>query len=150
MKYFMMSRRFNKSKPEEFGLIPYRENTYLLPVDNSLWVASEMYDFGWGPENGYYRLPELSFEELFELGNHASGDDMYGAASLILKNYPHELLLRVESIIRNNDTRKYLTLLKVLKLDTAINLSFQIEQDAKDVNSQFERWKAISDSISKL
>ena len=73
MKYFMMSMHFNKSKPEDFGLKVLNSDTY-IDDEGTKWKPLELYDFGWGPENGYYRLPMLSFKDLFIIGSH--DDDM--------------------------------------------------------------------------
>lgn len=44
---FMMSRRFNKNSPEDFGLISINEeDVSIMPSDNSLWKKRNLYDFG--------------------------------------------------------------------------------------------------------
>ena len=61
-KLFMMSMRFNKESPEDFGLIPSEDSDiYVKPSDNSLWKKRNLYDFGWGKENGFYKLPLPNF-----------------------------------------------------------------------------------------
>ena len=63
--YFLMSRRFNKRQPE---------------------------DFGWGKETGFYRIPLLDFQGLVNLILQSkSEEDKYGAASVILDDYCDEL-----------------------------------------------------------
>lgn len=46
-KYFVMSVRFNKCSALDFGLIPKDSGTAIDPNDNSIWVKTELYDFGW-------------------------------------------------------------------------------------------------------
>ena len=70
-KQFLSSYRFNKTTPAEFGLIGQDDRTYLCPKDNSLWVQMDLYDFGWGREYGFCKIPMLDFEQLFDLLIHA-------------------------------------------------------------------------------
>ena len=65
--FFVMSTRFNKCDASDFGLLPLAEDMALSPNDGSIWVKTELYNFGWGDENGYYRYPMPSFEKLFHL-----------------------------------------------------------------------------------
>lgn len=44
-EYFIMSMRFNKSSPKEFGLIPGDELGVFFKVDdNSQWKSRPLYD----------------------------------------------------------------------------------------------------------
>lgn len=47
-KYFLISFRFNKSTPEDFGLIKSIKDSsiYINTMDNSHWIKQESYDFG--------------------------------------------------------------------------------------------------------
>lgn len=100
--FFVMSTRFNKCDASDFGLLPLAEDMALSPNDGSIWAKTELYNFGWGDENGYYRYPMPSFEKLFHLVlNSADEEDIYGAASVILKRYPDELLKQCEAIAEN-------------------------------------------------
>ena len=63
MKYFLMSTRFNKQNPSDFGL-EYVDGKFVLLKDGSEWIQCQLYDYGWGKENGYYKKPLGSFDEL--------------------------------------------------------------------------------------
>ena len=105
-KYFVMSVRFNKCSALDFGLIPKDSGTAIDPNDNSIWVKTELYDFGWGKENGFYKAPLPDFDTLLELVLHSEDrDDMYGAAAIILEKYADELLYRCEAMM-NDPLRK--------------------------------------------
>ena len=54
MKYFVMSTMFNKQTPSEFGM-KYVEGHFVSLQDNSEWAQCQLYDFGWGRENGFYK-----------------------------------------------------------------------------------------------
>ena len=54
--FFVMSTRFNKCDASDFGLLPLAEDMALSPNDGSIWAKTELYNFGWGDENGYYLL----------------------------------------------------------------------------------------------
>ena len=61
--YFLMSFRFNKQTAKDFDLIP-SGNFFIHKHDGSVWIEKKLYDLGWGKENGFMRLPELSFDDL--------------------------------------------------------------------------------------
>lgn len=150
MKYFMMSMRFNKTSPEQFGLSKLSDNIYIRKEDNSEWSACELYDFGWGGEIGFYRLPRLTFEELFELATTTKDDDnLYGAAAMILNNHSDELLEKLELIIQNKDKKKYKKLFSALHLERPINRTLKVDQDIETINLEFMRWQRIAECIKK-
>ena len=91
MKYFVMSTMFNKQTPSEFGM-KYVEGHFVSLQDNSEWAQCQLYDFGWGRENGFYKKPLGSFHELMSIVIDFSDDeDSYGAASIIEDLYLTEL-----------------------------------------------------------
>ena len=45
--FFVMSTRFNKCDASDFGLLPLAEDMALSPNDGSIWVKTELYNFGW-------------------------------------------------------------------------------------------------------
>jgi len=94
-KYFLLSFRFNKRTPDDFGLVQSEEDADILidKVDSSQWVFQQSYDFGWGNENGFMRMPELDFEQLwYILINLAIEDNIYGCAHKVMEKYPDNLL----------------------------------------------------------
>ena len=125
-KYFRMSKRFNKKTPSDFGLTTDAKGDYAIdPEDNSKWKPCSLYDFGWGNEIGYYRIPLPGFAELLQISIESNdSDDMYGAAAIILEKYPNDLLEYCEELFGpsiNKRTAKQL--IKAFQLDQCINRS---------------------------
>ena len=63
MKYFMMSKRFNKTSYEDFGLT-FINGKHIKNSDNSEWEPVSLYNFGWGEENGNFKKPLGDFNFL--------------------------------------------------------------------------------------
>ncbi len=145
-EYFLMSYHFNKETAIDFGLYPIDENTAINLNDNSLWKKSNLYDFGWGQECGYIKLPLPDRVLLFDIVLHStSKDDVYGSASMILKDYPEELLRLCEDLIsKNRQNGELKRLIKVFNLKTPINRSKTTGKDFSQICNDFERWKYIS------
>ncbi len=79
MQYFMISHHFNKTSLTDFGLI-FSDGKFVCS-DGCEWIPRGLYDFGWGPENGYCRLPLPDFSVLITLASqNLLTDDVYGAA----------------------------------------------------------------------
>ena len=139
-KYFVMSVRFNKCSALDFRLIPKDSGTAIDPNDNSIWVKTELYDFGWGKENGFYKAPLPDFDTLLELVLHSEDrDDMYGAAAIILEKYADELLYRCEAMM-NDPLRKkeFRRSAEVFRLEEPLN------------RSNHTRWKKIAQAAGKI
>ena len=66
-KFFVMSKRFNKQSALDFGLSDKGCGMAVNPDDGSLWKKDTLFDFGWGPENGYYRVPLPDFPHLLDI-----------------------------------------------------------------------------------
>lgn len=145
--FFVMSTRFNKCDASDFGLLPLAEDVATSPNDGSIWVKTELYNFGWGDENGYYRYPMPSFEKLFHLVlNSADEEDIYGAASVILKRYPDELLKQCEAIAENRGrTDDFGKLVKVFRLDSPVNRSPVLRKTYAQIQQDSRRWREIAD-----
>ena len=93
MKYFLMSCRFNKQSPNDFGL-KYENGVFYSKKDNSIWRICDLYDFGVGRENGFYKEPLPNFEGLVKiLLDSSDKEDRYGAAAIIIYNYIDDLFL---------------------------------------------------------
>ena len=151
-KFFVMSTRFNKQHAEDFGLIPNGNNTALNPADSSLWTRTNLYDFGWGKENGYYREPLPDFLSLFEMTLYSNNkEDAYGAAAVILERYPDELLIKCERIMNDKIHKKdFQKLTAMFKLNIATNRSSVLNKTYAQVQSDFERWRKVSNVANKL
>lgn len=95
--YFVMSIRFNKCTASDFGLILKDDCIAINPRDNSIWIKTSLYDFGWGKENGFYKKPLPDFDSLFEIALYSTNyEDMYGAAAIILEKFTDCLLGKCE------------------------------------------------------
>jgi len=151
-KLFMMSMRFNKESPEDFGLIPSEEtDIYIMPSDKSLWKKRNLYDFGWGKENGYYKLPLPQFDDLVNIIiNSESKDNKYGAAAIILDDFNDDLLFKCQEIFKDGkNAKKYGDLFKILQLDIPMNRSSTLGKSYKEISEDFEKWKDISKQVLK-
>lgn len=152
-KYFKMSRRFDKRKPSDFGLIAdIEENCAIDPEDGSVWHSCALYDFGWGCENGFYRAPLLGFSELLEIVVESNEqEDVYGAAAIILELYPSDLLKVLERIYATPESNAMKTkLATVFQLHLSINRSHTQGKRYSEIVADFNRWCAITEVVNRL
>ena len=152
-RYFLMSIRFNKTTPEEFGLTRTDiDNVYISIEDGSFWEKTDLYDFGWGNEYGFEKLPKLTFEELFELIFQSNiEENRYGAAAIILKKYSTELLELCMQLINNNElSKKYLDVFKILGLNYPSNRSNILGKSYQEINELNEKWREISIKVTSM
>jgi len=151
-KYFVMSTKFNKQHAEDFGLISNGNNTALNPTDGSLWTKTNLYDFGWGKENGYYKEPLPDFSSLLEITLYSKNrDDAFGAAAIILEQYPDELLIKCEQLMIDKKHKKdFQKLTEIFKLKIIINRSSVLNKTYSQIQSDFERWHKVSDMANKI
>lgn len=149
-KYFLLSFRFNKSTFDDFGLIPSKEdsNLFIDKNDDSQWLWQKSYDFGWGNENGFMRLPELNFEELWYLLNHSTDqDNMYGSAYSIEQRYPDKLLEVLTFIFEHNRNiidDKLIRVIKILKLHEGFNRSETLGKSHQEIEADYKKWIDLS------
>ncbi len=89
---FLMSTKRDKTTAKDFGLVE-KDGRYFNEKDGSEWVPHPMYDYGSGPENGFYKLPLGSFKELITYmeEKREDWDQSLPAAVMILEKYPQEL-----------------------------------------------------------
>ena len=150
--YFLMSTRFNKQKASDFGLIETEEPDLAInPADNSIWKKCALYDYGWGKENGYCKTPILAYDELLELVLWSRyEDDVYGAAAIILAEYPNELLETCESMSScQNSTSEFNKMASVFRLHLGMNYSPITGKTFKEIEKDACRWKVISTAAKK-
>ncbi|MGI6745869.1 MAG: hypothetical protein ACOX45_06990 [Acutalibacteraceae bacterium] len=150
--YFLMSFRFNKSLPEDFGLIK-SENLDLFKnlKDGSFWIQRSLYDYGWGKENGFCKTPIPDFNELVDIIlSSKSEDDKYGAAAIILEDFCTELLDKCFKIFEDEkNIKKYCSFFEILHLDTPINRSPIKGKHFNEVSEDFEKWKQVSIKVKQ-
>ena len=151
-EFFAMSIRFNKSNAPDFGLVALDANTAVNPADRSLWKKANLYDFGWGKENGYCKLPPLDFDSLLHLVlNSADREDIYGAASVILDCHADELLLECEKIMYNSAKKEdFAKMARVFRLTVALNRSPTAKKSYRQMRSDYQRWKQVAMAASEL
>lgn len=152
-KYFKMSRRFDKRTPQDFGLTERSENGDAIdPEDGSQWHSCTLYDYGWGSENGFYRIPLPEFSALLGIVLDSNDqDDVYGAASVILELFPNDLLESLEHIYSctggNERKRKLAT---VFQLHLGINRSHTQGKHYSEIISDAHRWSVIGEITKQL
>lgn len=151
MKNFVMSFRFNKQKPEDFGL-KYEAGKFYSYIDRSEWILCELYDFGWGRENGYCKLPIPNFDELIDIIQTSNDEeDCFGAAAIIEQQYVDELKsFLIDSISKKEFTKQSINRLeKFLKLSNPINRTLKMNMSMDEVTTEHADWKKIA-SFFKL
>lgn len=134
-KYFIIELKSDKKLSEGFGLLPTdNADVFILSSEKSLWKKRLLYDFGKGKENGYYRLPQLKYDDLVNLILRSNCfDNIYGAASIILEDYSDDLLNTCRTILNDKkDVKNYLKLFQVLQLIDSPN-KFGNKDDWKEI-----------------
>jgi len=146
-KFFLMSHRFDKKGASDFGLEPLEFNYAIDPDDRSIWESRKLYDFGWGAENGYCKLPIPNFEALLELVLFSENkDDVYGAASIIMEDHSDNFLEVCECISSDkNRVKDFKRLVKLFDLCHAINRSSILCKSYEQVEDDYSRWCRISE-----
>ena len=150
MRYFMMSMRFNKQHPSSFGL-KYKDGRFVSLVDDSEWVPCQLYDYGWGKENGYYKKPLGSFDELIKLVlDFTDDEDSYGAAAIIEDMYSNELKQYLLEYIHHQPSKKIKTRLSDLfKLNLSINRTYNKDYSFEKNDIEYKQWKRICEFYSE-
>lgn len=145
-KYFLMSKKFDKNTAEDFGLISKADGIAIKIEDDSQWKKVNLYDFGWGKENGFCKLPPPTFDELFDLCLYSDDEeDKYGAAALILDSFPAQLLDKCETALSNpeNGQLQY-DLIVLFNLKNPVNRCPIIGKTTEEIAGDAARWDAVS------
>lgn len=147
-----MSMYFDKQSPQSFGLIPFHCDMAIDPTDNSMWKNIRLYDYGWGEENGYYRLPMLNFSQLMNLVLYeTNNEDKFGAAALILRLYPEQLLQYCEAIAKDNrKLEEFRKLIPIFDLKTPLNRFHTAAKSYHLVQAEYLRWKKVADFAANV
>ncbi len=143
---FHMSFRFDKTKPEDFGLaISSQDNMYVNPKDNSKWIKRYLIDLGWGLEVSYCRLPYPSFDQLLQMSLYAENGnkatDYYCALGILINDYATEFISLTERIFDNDkkEIRYYREFYQFVKT--------QIKYDDESIK---KRWQDIFVKLGKI
>ena len=144
--FFVMSKMFDKRNAEDFGFITNGENEAINPQDKSIWIKQDLFDYGWGKENGFYKFPLPDFNTLFKLVLYSkNNDDMYGAAAIILDKYPEKLLGKCEKLmIDRTHLPEFKRLINIFDLKTPRNRCRTLNKSYIQIKNDFERWKRVS------
>jgi len=145
MKNFIMSFRYNKQSDSDFGM-EYKDGKYISEKDGSEWVKCKLYDFGWGKENGFYKIPLGTFHELIALVlSDEDKEDSYGAAAIIATNYQMELKIFLQNLMTqkiNISTKEKLN--EIFFLDESYNKTFEIGMTFSQIEKEYNDWKQIA------
>lgn len=155
-RYFLMSFRMDKSKAEDFGLVPLQgtQEIFIDPKDGSEWESRSLYDLGWGKECGFMRLPKLGFDQLWYLLVHSKiQENRYGAAALLEEDFAPELLEFLTRLLSQSeesmtesvkDAFRILRLYEVRNRNTTEGLGYgQVKQD-------FANWISVSSKVRRI
>ena len=129
-KMFLMSYKHNKVTPEDFGLVE-RDGRYFSKKDGSEWIPHKMFNFGDGPENGFYKLPLDSFNGLIDFieGSYKKEDQALCAAVMLMELYPSEVKKYLQKVIKNNINSDYRDFLNyAFVLDVLVDDSLSDEE----------------------
>ena len=151
-KIFVMSKRFNKRSAADFGLADQGNGMAVDPIDGSLWKEDRLFDLGWGPEIGYYRIPLPDFPHLLDIIlQEENEEDVFGAAAIVERQYPEELLEYCERMIPDPERAEdFEKLCRIFRLDHAINRSPTKGKRYQEILSDSERWKRISERAALI
>jgi len=150
-RFFRMSNRFNKSKPCDFGLVEMQKDSCAVdPEDGSQWLPCSLFDFGWGEENGFYKVPLPKYRELLKIVLESEDyDDVYGAAAIILEKYPDDLLSSCEELFSSEHSDIKFKLTSIFQLQLCINRSKIQGKTYREILDDTNRWHAIGKAVSQ-
>ena len=149
-KRFLVSTRFNKRTYSDFGLV-CKDGKYYSPSDNSEWEPCTLYDYGWGPEHGFYKKPLPDFDGLMEIvETDDDEEDCFGATAMIQQKYIVELkryLLEKTKIELPKAYKK--RLIKFFKIDKAINRTAANGMSIEEIEKEYKDWETIAKHFAK-
>ena len=149
MKYFLMSTLFNKTTAKDFGLVE-KDGRFFRESDNSEWIKCNLYDKGWGYENGFYRLPLGDFYELINIVLTGEAEDSLGAAAIIMDRYNDELKDFLIELLDHSPSEKTKELLfKTFKLKWGINRTVKNGMYIQEILNEARDWEKIKEFYSK-
>ena len=132
-KKFMMSYKHDKTTPEDFGLVE-RDGRYFSRKDGSEWIEHPMLDYGYGPEDGFYKLPLGSFNDLISFieGNYKKEDQSLCAAIMMMEMNPSEVKKYLLKVIKNNINSDYKHFLNYAFVIDAFSNKSMSEDECKE------------------
>lgn len=113
-----------------------------------------LFDFGWGDEYGFVRLPELNFDKLWYLLLNSNIDNnIYGSASVISKVYFNELYEILIGIFNNPKdiiTQPLKRTFKILGLEKRTNKSSVEGKGWLEIDRDYRKWIQISEKVEQI
>ena len=153
IKYFIASFRYDKSKPEDFGLKKVDGKDYFVDKNGILWQNEILWDSGWGNEYGFVRIPEPNFEQLWILLTESNIENNLLGSAELLTRYPHELKEKLQILFNRNKklNRKLTKRLSHLELlNHVTNYSDVGAKRPEQVDADYREWKKLKDDFDRL
>ncbi len=152
-KHFLASFKYNKSKPEDFGLSKVNGTEHFVDKKGNLWMNEILWDSGWGNEYGFIKLPEPNFDQLWILLTESNIEvNLLGSAELLTR-YPNELKTKLQELFNRNEKidRKLTKRLSHLELVNHVtNHSEMKGKRPEEVDSDYREWKKLKDDFDRL
>ena len=153
--YFLMSFRFNKTKPADFGLAVFDNEKFINQEDNTFWIKRDLYDFGWGKEYAFMKLPKLCFNDLLELLINSNVEaNRYGAATILEEEYPNELLNYLMELLVGSSNfainEKMKEMFEIIQLKDPRNRCKTIGKHYTEIEDDFIKWRLISEKVKEI
>ncbi len=144
-----MSTLFNKTTAADFGLVE-KDGRFFRESDNSEWIKCSLYGFGWGDENGFYKLPLGDFYELINIVLTGEKEDSFGAAAIIMDRYNDELKsVLIELMDRNPSNKSKKLLFDTFKLKWGTNRTAKNGMYIQEILKEDRDWEKIKEFYSK-
>lgn len=144
-KRFLVSTRFNIRTYSDFGLVR-KDDKYYNPSDNSEWEPCTSYDYGWGPENGFYKKPLPGFNELMKIvETDEDEENCFGATAMIQQKYIVELKEYLLKKTKEELPKAYKKrLVKFFKIDKAVNWTASNGMSIEEIEKEYKDWETIA------
>lgn len=131
-------------------MVPLDSQTAMDPDDRTLWAKASLYDFGWGKENGFYKLPLPDFDTLMELALYSTDKaDMYGAAAILLDRFPDNLWERCWQLMHNRP-KEFQKLAELLDLKSPVNRSPVEGKTLEQIEVDYQKWIALGKAAAEM
>ena len=152
-KHFLASFRYNKSKPEDFGLEKVDGTENFVDKNGDLWKNDILWDSGWGNEYGFIKLPEPNFDQLWILLTESNINVNQQGSAELLNRYPNELKIKLQDLFNRNEKidRSLTKRLSHLELVAHVtNLSEMKGKRPEEVDYDYREWKKLKEDFDKL
>ncbi len=152
-KHFLASFRYDKSKPEDFGLRKVNGTEDFIDKNGNLWQNEILWDSGWGNEYGFVRLPEPNFDQLWLLLTESDIEDNLLGSAELLTQYPNELKIKLQEIFKQNKKIERSLTKKLSHLDLlnhVMNHSNMKGKRPEEVDADYREWKKLKEDFDKL